>query len=83
MYTLGYDLKSIEKYVKKENILFFLTLFIGIAVYFFTLSISLILKNAIPKMAILICLIYIIPMSVILIVTNYKERRSVLSWKKS
>ena len=83
LYTLGYDLKSIKKYTKIENTLFFLTLFIGIAIYFFTLSISLILKNAIPPTAIFVCLIYIIPMFVILVITNYKEGRSVLSWKKS
>lgn len=83
LFTLGYDLKSIKKYSKKEIFLFYLTLFMCISIYLLTLSISLIIKEVLPLKALLICLAYIIPMTVMYLVTDYKEGRSVLSWKKS
>ena len=83
LFTLGYDLKSIKKYSKKEIFLFYLTLFMCISIYLLTLSISLILKEVLPLKALFICLAYIIPMTVMYLITDYKEGRSVLSWKKS
>lgn len=44
-----------------------------ISIYLLTLSISLIIKEVLPLKALFICLAYIIPMTVMYLITDYKE----------
>ena len=83
LYTLGYDMKTIQKYAKKEISLFYLTIIIGISIYVLILSGVNIIKGVIPISSMLISMGYIIPIVIMWITTVFKERREILQWKKS
>lgn len=82
LYALGYDTKMLIKYRKKEALLFYITLLLSIGLYLSVFSVVAVIKHRIPVEYTAIGLVYVIPLIISWIITNFNEGKSVRLWKK-
>lgn len=81
LYTLGYDITMIQKNAIKEIALFYLILIVGISIYFVILTGANIIRGYLPIESVFIVFGYLVPVLIMWVITDYRERRTILQWK--